>query len=89
MNRWIMYASQNFPGSMSFRVTCHESLEWCKESLEDFGRAVHADVSAFLYAYSDEAWKSAREYEEIGCPFDYPDRLIERGPRGGWRVERC
>lgn len=86
--RWIMYAQQIMPGNLSFRVTSHESLAWCKESLDRFSRAIHTDdVCATLYTYSDDAWKSAREYEDIGCPFDYPDRIIERGPRGGLVVK--
>lgn len=89
MNRWIMYASANMPGNLSFQVTCHESLEWCVESLERFERACGMDVSASLYVFDDEAWKAARKFQDVGCPFDYPDRLIERGSRGGWRVERC
>lgn len=88
-NRWIMYASQDMPGNTSARVTCHESLEWCKESLEQFSRAIHAnDVSATLYPYSDDDWQEARNFEDVGCPFDYPSRIIERGPRGGLRIER-
>lgn len=89
-NRWIMYAQINMPGNISFRVTAHESLEWCKASLDTFSRNVGDDnVSATLYAYSEEAWKSAREYEEIGCPLDYPDRIIERGPRGALKIVGC
>ena len=90
MNRWIMYASQNIPGNQSFRLTCHESLARCVESLDQFSRDIYADdVSAWLYVFDDESWYEARRYEDTGCPFDYPARLIERGPRGGWRVQSC
>jgi hypothetical protein len=86
-NRWIMYAHQDNYGGQSFRVTAHESLQWCKASLEEFSRALmEENVSATLYAYSDEAWRSAREYEDIGCPFDYPDYVIKRGPRGAFTI---
>lgn len=86
-NRWIMYAQINMPCNQSFRVTAHESLEWCKASLDKFSRAVGDDnVSATLYTYTDEAWRSAREFEEVGCPLDCADRIIERGPRGALRM---
>lgn len=85
-NRWIMYAETAIPGQ--FRVTAHESLKWCKASLERFSRDVGMEgVSANLYPYSDEDWKEAREFEKDGCPFDYPTYQIERGPRGALRIE--
>jgi hypothetical protein len=88
--RWIVYAQQIMPGNQSFRVTCHESLEWCKESFRRFSDAIGTDdVSASLYAYSDEAWQAAREFEGIGCPLDYPDRQIDRGPRGALVISNC
>lgn len=87
-NRWIMYASIVMPGNQSSKLTCHESLEWCKKSLESFSEQCGMDtVYATLYAYSDDAWLSAREYEDIGIPFDCPDRIIERGPKGGLVVK--
>jgi hypothetical protein len=82
-----MYASQDIPGSQSFRVTSHESLTWCTESLRKLAKALDTDnVSATLYMFSGPAWDKAREFERIGCPFDYPAKVINRGPRGGFRV---
>lgn len=86
-NRWIMYAQQSGPAGMFPRVTCHESLDWCLDSLKKYARDVHTDnVSASLYAYDDESWRQARNFQDVGCPFDYPDKLIERGPKGAFRV---
>lgn len=83
-NKWIMYAQQPFG---SFRVTCHQSLAWAMESLRNYSRAVYCDdVTATLYAYDDESWREARAFESTGCPFDYPDKIIERGPRGALRI---
>jgi hypothetical protein len=82
-----MYAQQVMPGNMSFRVTCHESLEWCTTSLERFATAVYTDdVTADLYPVTDEDWQLAREYETVGCPFDYPSKTIDRGARGALRI---
>lgn len=86
-NRWIMYASQVMPGNTSFRLSCHQSLDWCKDSLAQFSREIYADdVYATLYPFTEEMWAEARKYEETGCPFDYPSKIIERGPRGALRI---
>jgi hypothetical protein len=90
-NRWIMYAHQGFPGELYARVTCHESLDWAKWSLKKYADAtvVREQASATLYPFTPEDWESAREMEKVGCPFGYPSRLIEFGPKGGIRVESC
>lgn len=87
-NRWIMYAFDSFGG---FRVTAHESLDWCKESLAKFSlNTGDYRVSASLYPYTDEDWKVAREYQNVGCPFDYPTKVIERGRlSGAFRIENA
>ena len=88
---WIVYFHQNgIGGGMPGELSRVRSLDEAKGALETFSREVyHDDVSATLYAYSDEAWESAEDFREVGCPFDYPDRLIERGPRGGLKVTRA
>jgi hypothetical protein len=87
--RWIAYTQQNIPGNPSFELSRHTSLADAVQHVADYGDAVmYDDCSATLYAYSDERWEQAQRFADAGCPFDYPDRLIERGPRGGWRVER-
>ena len=88
-NRWIMYAQIDMAGNQSFRVTAHKSLEWCKTSLEKFARTMGMDVSATLYPFDDESWKLARDFQDVGCPFDYASRKIERGPRGAFHIENC
>lgn len=87
MHRWIMYVSQNFPGNISFDLEQAMSLPHARAIFQDFCRAVGTDeCSATLYAHTAEAWESAEEFRDTGCPFGYPDRIIERGPRGGIRV---
>lgn len=87
--RWIAYTQQTIPGSLSFDLSRHTSLAGAVEHVDQLSHEwLYVDCSATLYAYSAEAWERAEEFRDIGCPFDYPDRLIERGPRGGWRVER-
>lgn len=90
-NRWIMYSHQGFPGDMFPRVTCHESLEWCKASLWRFSRETGAyeQASATLYPFTAEDWQQARNFEDVGCPFDYPSKVIEFGPRGGLVVQNA
>lgn len=90
MHRWIMYIQQNIPGNLSFDVHRVDSLADAREQFAEYCAAVGSDeCSATLYAYSDDAWKSAEEFREIGCPLDCPDRIIERGPRNGIVVNRA
>ena len=87
--QWIMYAQQNMAGGQSFDLSRVTSIGAAKSALETFAREVCSDdVSATLYAYSDEAWTEAEDFRDVGCPFDYPDRLLELGPRGGVKVSR-
>ena len=82
--RWIMYISQNIPGNTLFDLQRVTSLDAARVAFADFCRAVYSDeCSATLYAYTDEGWTEAESFRDTGCPFDYPDRVIERGPMGG------
>ncbi|MEV7814242.1 hypothetical protein AB0P05_26480 [Streptomyces flaveolus] len=82
--RWIMYVSQNIPGNTSFDLMRAASLEDAREQYRAYCEAVFSDdCSMTLYAYSDERWAEAEDFRDTGCPFDYPDRIIERGPNGG------
>lgn len=84
MYRWIMYTSQNIPCNQSFDLDRVSSLDEAREAFARFCDDVgYEDCSATLYAYSDEAWMKAEEFRNVGCPFDYPDRIVERGPMNG------
>lgn len=89
--RYIVYLHNQVAGGGSFEVCESESLADAKELLRGFARETYAyeQTSASLYPWSKEGWAEAREYAEIGCPFDYPSYLIEWGPRGGLKVEKC
>jgi len=87
MYRYIMYVSQNMPGNVSFDLSRVDSLDGARREYAKFCDAVGTDeCSATLYAYSDDAWTSAEEFRDVGCPFDYPDYIVERGPRNGVRL---
>uniref|UniRef100_A0AAU3I9F0 Uncharacterized protein n=1 Tax=Streptomyces sp. NBC_01393 TaxID=2903851 RepID=A0AAU3I9F0_9ACTN len=83
-HRWIMYVSQNMPGNLSFDLHRVHSIAEARETFAAFCSAVGTDdCSASLYAYAPEDWASAEDFRTVGCPFDYPSMVIERGPRGG------
>lgn len=85
--RYITYVSQDMPGNRSFDLERVTSLEAAKDTYRAFCEAVGADeCTASLYGYSEEDWASAEDFRNTGIPFDYPWKLIERGPRGGVRV---
>lgn len=85
--RWIMYTAQNIPGNISSDLTCVGSLADAKLDFAAYCATVGTDnCHARLYPYSDEDWASAEEFREIGCPFDYPSKLVQMGPRGGVTV---
>jgi hypothetical protein len=85
--RWIMYVSQNIPGNISFDLMRAASLEDAREQYRAYCEAVFSDdCSMTLYPYSEEDWAEAEDFRDTGCPFDYPSKVIERGPKGGLRV---
>lgn len=91
MGTWISYASQSTPGNQSFQLGFHSSLAEAKGSYEGYCDAVGTnDCHMTLYythkAHEGRMIETAKEFEGIGCPFDYPDKIIERGPRGGIKV---
>ena len=85
--KWIAYLHTPMPGDIGVtqRVT---SLSGALCELVDFELAsgFSEGCTAMLYPYSEESWAEAEEYATIGCPFDYPSKVIERGPRGGMKV---
>lgn len=88
--KWIMYVAQSIPGNMSFELERATSDEHAKTLFTNYRDAVGGgECNATLYAYDGEAWESAEEFRDIGCPFDYPDRTVEVGPRGGVKLARC
>jgi hypothetical protein len=96
MIRWISYTSQNIPGGQGFTLGFCTSLSEAVEAHKEFCEGVGTtDCNTSLYAvplpsqqYEEhfEMIESAKKYADIGCPFDYPDRIIESGPRGGVKV---
>lgn len=86
--RWIMYLGQNaFPGG-SLDLSRHPTLESAREHYRDYCVSVYNDeCSATLYPYTEEDWNRAQDFGTDGTPFDYPSRIIERGPLGGIRTE--
>lgn len=83
--RWIMYVRHPMGGFELSRVETldHAALDVCQYT-DNTG--TYEGVTASLYPYSAEDWADAKEYEDTGCPFDYPSKLIEFGPRGGARI---
>lgn len=86
--RWIVYLHQPMGG---FDVQRVASLDEAKSLLRQYSEEtfVYEQASASLYPYSKEDWAEAKEYEEIGCPFDYPSKVMEFGPKGGIKVENA
>jgi hypothetical protein len=87
--RWIGYLQQNIPGNQSFQMYFYDTLESAKLAFKAFCADVGStDCSMTLYyAGNDQSmYDLAREYEDIGCPFDCADKYIECGPRGGIKL---
>lgn len=89
---WISYTSQNTPGNQSFELEYHNSLQVAKEFYTDFCETVGTDDCTMTLYYTHKGHeglmvKAAEEFRGVGCPFDHPDRVIMRGPRGGVRIE--
>lgn len=88
MTLWISYTSQNISGNQSFELGFHTTLREAENAFREYRDGVGTDeCSMTLYSTigdkDGEMVKAAKEFKNIGCPFDYPDRLIESGPEGG------
>ncbi len=91
--RWIVYLNHPMGGFEVIRAPSIESakralVRYCEDTgfYHDLQASGQYGCSASLYPFTQEDWDEALEYEEIGCPFDYPSKIIERGPRGGVKV---
>lgn len=84
VEKYITYTSINMAGNRSFQLDSVKSLEEARDIFRDFCDGVmNDDCHMTVYTYSVEGWASALEFKEVGCPFDYPEYIIERGPMGG------
>lgn len=90
-HRWIVYYQYSIPGNQSFELRRCESRAEVNEWFIEFDGDGQDAATAHVYAYGDGdgSWELAREFERIGCPFDYPDYVLERGPRGGIRWQHA
>lgn len=87
--KWIMYLSQNTPDNITSEVTPVMSTDDAVRAFKEFCDAVGTEeCTGRLYPWTVEDWQSALEFRDVGCPFDYPSYVVERGTRGGVRVER-
>lgn len=86
--KYIAYWGQPmFPGSEPYP---YRSLKELREGFLEYCKGVGVDdCSGPVYGWSEEAWESAVEFAGVGCPFDYPWFIVERGPRGGIKIEGC
>lgn len=82
------------PGSRCHEELCeYDSLREAARDLVDRARSASYNDVPYVDLYcvggEQEMVESAREFEEIGIPFDCMDYRITLGPRGGARVERA
>lgn len=86
--RWIMYLHTPMPGDTSVTLRRVVSLDMAVVELLKFEKnsGFGDSCTATLYRYSEEEWEDAEEFATSGYPFDYPSKVIERGPRGGIKI---
>lgn len=86
--KYIMYCHTPMPGDVSVTLRRVTSLQNAILELLNFEMATgfRDSCTATLYGYSEEDWAEAEEFATTGCPFDYPWKVIERGPNGGMKV---
>ncbi len=89
--RYLGYVT--LPGWCRAELYEYDTVREAARDLVDRARcASYNDVPyADLYRVHGEQQMvdSAREFEGIGIPFDYPDYRITLGPRKGTRIERA
>lgn len=97
--RWIMFTSQNIPGNQLADARRVVSLTAARRVYEVFCESVGTDnCSATLYPYTEENWEETLEHRVDskesqftvnGCPLGYPSKTVERGNRGGIKIENA
>jgi hypothetical protein len=84
----IAYFYSGFPGEFG-ELKQFTSLTQVKNAFREFKRHswVTDHPSGSVYCgMSEEDWQDALEFENVGCPFDYPSYILELGPRGGVKL---
>lgn len=84
--KYIAYVQRDMPGDRSFELHRFRKDSEVLEYLRELERETGDQWSASLYPYSTEDWWEAGDFRDIGCPFDYPWKVSERGPRGGLKL---
>lgn len=90
---YLVYVQSNTPSGSGSGPLQATSLAEAEDLfglfvLGSFDEQATASVYAFPYSEYRVALATAREYADLGCPFDYPDFVIRVGPRGGIKRER-
>lgn len=88
---WISYTMQNIPGNILSDVNYHHTLADARQAYIDYCDAVGTDECSMSLYYvpaneQEDMMSIARQFEDVGCPFDYPSKIVERGPRGGVKI---
>ena len=90
--KYISYTSQNIAGNQSFELGFHASLQGALEFYLEFCENVGTDDCCMSlyelpknYELRQDMIHDAKEFADVGCPFDCPSKVVERGPRGGVR----
>lgn len=88
MMKYIAYWGQPmFPGTIPY---AYKSLQDLRKGFLEYCEGVGVDdCSGPVYGWSEENWESAVEFQGIGTPFDHPWMIVERGPRGGVKIENA
>lgn len=84
--KYIAYVRRDMPGDRSFDLMRFRSDSEVLDYLRKMERETGDQWSASLYGYTTEDWWDAKDFETAGCPFDYPWKVSERGPRGGLKL---
>jgi hypothetical protein len=91
-NRFIIaYFHSGFPGERG-ELLRFENLESAEGAFHKFSYEgwVSDSVNASLYGdMTDSDWADAKDFETIGCPFDYPSWIMTINSDGFVVTENC
>jgi hypothetical protein len=89
--RYIAYVGTGLPGDMSPGMMPVDTVADAREYLRGYAkRSGLSSVHLSLYVCLGDAdmWQTARDFSDIGIPFDYADYTMTIGESGGVLVER-
>lgn len=92
--RYIAYVSTGLVGDITPGMMPVSSIREAVDYLRGYSERtsylndVTPSISLYACMFDADMWATARDFSDVGCPFDYPSYVLSVGARGGIKVDR-